>query len=469
MTQSHEEPALSDARGLAVAMERMLRLAGNRIADHNAESPLVARLTDHIGAPLHELVQVDHEYRPWEHASLQRGIDAYLAARSPGAEWFGISGRHRGHENISDMLSGALQNGAYGLGRPDYGTAATGPDTSMEIVTLGLVAAAAPDGAPVVIGVRPADDFHRTVVASVFARDRATAAAVRDEIGRLCAEHDVMRGQFLSFGSSEHHGNALVSFLPRPDLAAADVILPDGRLEAVEAHVVGIAEHSEQLLKAGQHLKRGLLLHGPPGTGKTHTVRYLTSRLTGCTVVQLTGPAMQYLDPAVALARRLQPAVVIVEDVDLVAEDRDLYEGSQPLLFALLDAMDGTAGDADVVFMLTTNRVDTLERALAERPGRVDLAVEIPRPDAEGRLRLLRLYGRELRLDADLTKIADRTEGVTASFVKELVRRAVLVALRDAASVEVLTDDHFDTALGEMFDPAQSLTRGLLGAAGNEG
>ncbi|MBC6463069.1 AAA family ATPase, partial [Actinomadura sp. HBU206391] len=278
-------------------------------------------------------------------------------------------------------------------------------------------------------------------------------------------EHDVLRGQVLKFGASEHHGNELVSFLPRPELTAADVVLPDGRLRAIEAHVVGIAEHARQLLAAGQHLKRGLLLHGPPGTGKTHTVRYLMSRLTDSTVIQLTGPAMRFLDTAVALARRLNPSVVIVEDVDLVAEDREITDGGNPLLFSLLDAMDGVAGDADVVFMLTTNRVRALERALAERPGRVDLAVEIPRPDSEGRLRLLRLYGQELRLEADLAAVAARTEGVTASFVKELVRRAVLVALREGPSVEVLTDAHFGVALEEMFDQAQSLTRGLLGAA----
>jgi len=99
---------------------------------------------------------------------------------------------------------------------------------------------------------------------------------------------------------------------------------------------------------------------------------------------------MRYLDFVVALARRLQPAVVVIEDVDLVAEDRSFSDAS-PLLFALLDAMDGLAPDADVSFVLTTNRAEVLEQALAARPGRVDLAVEIPLPDATGRERLLRL------------------------------------------------------------------------------
>ncbi len=463
------EIELETARSLAAGLQRLIRTAGERITEDNAASPLVSRICGHVGVPFHDLVMVGQEYWSWEHACLQRGIDAYLASRTPDAEWFGIAGTERHYDNLSAMIGAAVMLGTYTLGRPEYGTAAVGPEESIEVVELGLVPTTAPDGSPVVLGVLTRESYEAMCVLNVFARDRATAAAVRDEVDRLRRERDVMRGQVLGFGASEYHENALVSFLPRPHLAASEVVLPDGRLEAIEAHVVGIAEHAEQLLAAGQHLKRGLLLYGPPGTGKTHTVRYLMGRLLGATVIQLTGPAMRFLGQAVALARSLQPAVVIVEDVDLVAEDRDLVDdGANPLLFSLLDAMDGISGDADVVFVLTTNRVEMLERALAERPGRIDLAVEIPRPDMEGRIGLLRLYGRELRLDADLAEVAARTEGVTASFIKELVRRAVLVALREGTTLdapESLTDAHFGAAVDEMFDPAQSLTRGLLGAA----
>ncbi|GAA2413919.1 AAA family ATPase [Actinomadura vinacea] len=463
--RANGEMEAGTARALAAGMQRLLRSAGDRLDSYNAESPLGARITGHVGVPFTELVTVTQDYRAWEHAGLQRGIDAYLAARSPGAEWFGVIGAERHFDDLAAMLTGALRHGTYELGRPAYATAATGPGSTMEAVELGMVATVAPDGEPVVIGVMTRESYEELCVLTVFARDRATAAAAREEVDRLREEHDALRGQVLKFGASEHHGNELVSFVPRPELTAGDVVLPDGRLQAIEAHVVGIAEHAPQLLAAGQHLKRGLLLHGPPGTGKTHTVRYLMARLEGYTVIQLTGPAMRFLDTAVALARRLSPSVVIVEDVDLVAEDREFVDGGHPLLFSLLDAMDGIEGDADVVFMLTTNRVRSLERALTERPGRIDLAVEIPRPDAEGRLRLLRLYGRKLRLAADLDAVVARTEGVTASFVKELVRRAVLVALRDGPAVDALTDAHFGVALEEMFDPAQSLTRGLLGGA----
>jgi ATP-dependent 26S proteasome regulatory subunit len=272
----------------------------------------------------------------------------------------------------------------------------------------------------------------------------------------------------LSFSASEHHGNELVSFLPRPVIAASDIVLPDGVLDTVEQHIAGIAEWSHDLLSAGQHLKRGLLLHGPPGTGKTHTVRYLTSRMAGTTVILLTGTSIRFIEQAAALARRLQPSMVVLEDVDLVGMDRDFSDGSNPLLFSLLEAMDGVGADADVTFVLTTNRADILEVALADRPGRVDLALEIPRPDAGCRARLLRLYARDLSLDADLAEVAAGTEGVTASLIKELIRRVVLTSLRAGDSPPVLRSAYFTDVLAEMNSEHHALTRSLLGGERTE-
>ena len=92
---------------------------------------------------------------------------------------------------------------------------------------------------------------------------------------------------------------------------------------------------------------------------------------------------------------------MVLEDVDLVAEDRSFGPGSSPVLFDLLDAMDGAAADADLLFVLTTNRADLLEPALAARPGRVDVAIEIDLPDADARRRLLDALRPLCPVDAD--------------------------------------------------------------------
>ena len=248
----------------------------------------------------------------------------------------------------------------------------------------------------------------------------------------------------------------------------SDIVLGDGILERIESHVVGIGAEASRLVAAGRHLKRGLLLHGPPGTGKTLTVRYLANRLADATVLVLSGPALSLVGPTCALARTLTPAVVVLEDVDLVAEERTMPGmGRNPLLFELLNEMEGMAEDADVTFLLTTNRPDILEPALAARPGRIDLAVEIDLPDDEGRRRLLELYGSglDLRLE-DVDAIVSRTKGVSPAFIKELLRKASLVAARETADGRlVVSDAHVNTALDELLGETSALTRLLLGGA----
>ena len=121
--------------------------------------------------------------------------------------------------------------------------------------------------------------------------------------------------------------------------------------------------------------------------------------------------------------------MLVIEDVALVAEDRSDHEAS-PLLFELLNKIDGVDGDANVTFVLTTNRVDVVERAGGPaRPGGPRRGG--PRPDAAARERLLRLHARDVPLGDAVAATVAATEGVTASFVRELVRRALLRCLAD--------------------------------------
>jgi ATP-dependent 26S proteasome regulatory subunit len=234
----------------------------------------------------------------------------------------------------------------------------------------------------------------------------------------------------------------------------------------VRHHVIGIGEHAAALRSYGQHLKRGVLLYGPPGTGKTLTVEHLLSATPERTAIILQGGSLRFVAEAARLARAMTPAMLVFEDVDLVAMERGMFGGPQPLLFEILDALDGVGRDADIAFLLTTNRADVLEPALAQRPGRVDLAVEVPLPDAAARRTLLALYARETPLSPGaLDRAADRAEGVTASFAKELIRRA---ALRSALAGTSLSDHDLDASLSEMLDASAAISRALAGGPGGD-
>ena len=176
--------------------------------------------------------------------------------------------------------------------------------------------------------------------------------------------------------------------MPRESL-----ILPEDTFDDVRRQVVGVARNRDRLRDAGQHLKRGLLLYGPPGVGKTHTVRHLIGELTGTTVVELTGDTLHLVKEACSIARSLQPSMIVIEDVDLIAEQRDHYHGETPLMFTLLNEMDGLAEDADVVFLLTTNRRRPA-RAGARRHGRAGSTRRCTSTcrTATSRRRLIELY-----------------------------------------------------------------------------
>jgi SpoVK/Ycf46/Vps4 family AAA+-type ATPase len=290
----------------------------------------------------------------------------------------------------------------------------------------------------------------------------------------------VFRGQVISFGPEllgPATGSTPLTFLPRPSVSRAEIVLPGELLADIERQVAGVARHSGRLLASGQHLKRGVLLYGAPGTGKTHTVRYLLSRLPEVTVIAISGKALGRITEACSVARTLQPAIIVVEDVDLIAEERTARPGEHPLLFQLLNEMEGLNSAADVTFLLTTNRADLLEPALAARPGRVDLAAELPLPDAAARRALLRLYQGNLDLDGvDLEPVIERTAGATAPFLRELLRKAALLAAEEdddapaspggataAAAALRVTQAQLTVALDQLLSSRGQLTRVLLG------
>jgi DNA polymerase III delta prime subunit len=198
--------------------------------------------------------------------------------------------------------------------------------------------------------------MQSNVTLEVTSADEATSRGFLEEIRALATELNVFRGQVITFAQGDefdHHGLGPIVFLERPEMTSDQLILPEGAMSSIEAQVFGIARHRERLLASGQHLKRGLLLHGPPGTGKTLTVSYLISQLREHTVVVLSGFGLHMVKGACSLARLLEPSVVILEDVDLVAEERGRFgPHSNPILFEVLNQMEGLEEDADVAELL---------------------------------------------------------------------------------------------------------------------
>jgi hypothetical protein len=452
-------------------------------------------LRAHLGALAPDAAVVTESWQGYDHVNVQAGLEAWLTGPGRHHEVIGVTGFQSREFGLADLLDLAGPSDPWG---PRPGNVATvnvacGPDSAVRpcvacaiyLVTEGDLRAALLLRGPDRHG------MHSGVTVQVVGTRPLAAAGIAADIRRSALEHNVFRGQVLSFGA-EMFGpdSSVLSFHRRARLSSSALVLPDGVMETIERQVVGVGRHRARLLASGQHLKRGLLLYGPPGTGKTHTVRFLIGRTPGVTVIQLTGVALHLIAEACSVARTLAPAMVVVEDVDLIAQDRGEYPGQHPLLFQLLNEMDGLADDADVVFVLTTNRADVLEPALAARPGRVDQAVELGLPDTDARRALLELYRGALRLDAShLDHLAARTEGVTASFLKELLRRsAVIAATRDggappagqaespydaeaesdagstydAPPVEVTAAD-MDAALEELLDTRNAMTRVLLG------
>ena len=462
---SDNSPELADVGRLA---RRLLRRAVR--AARAEENSVWHLLAGHLGTGVATLPVASGTWPQYDQVNVQAGLDAGLAAAGRSPRTAGLTRVHHtvfGFADLAQPGHGRFEHGI-GLGSVSTDMLASGPGgATRPCVQCALYLVTDPDGRLVIL-VRPAEE-QPGVVVEVACPDYDRGQQVVAEIRRLAVEHNVFRGHVVGFGSDvfgQRHGT-LLSFLGRPEVGRDQVILPPEVLDGVERQVIGVARHAGRLLASGQHLKRGVLLHGAPGTGKTHTVRYLLSQLTGVTVVVLSGGALRLISEACSVARTLQPSVIVVEDVDLIAEERGSRMGQHPLLFQLLNEMDGLAADADVAFLLTTNRADLLEPALAERPGRVDHAALLPLPDDQARRRLLRLYQGSLEMElTDPDAVITRTDGVTASFLKELLRRAALRAAETGDVPLRVTDEHMNAALDELLDTQNQLTRVLLGAAG---
>ena len=426
MTELSREEAEAFVRAvvqLASMADRLLPRSG---------SSLVTRLSEHLGGIGDDVSSTSMSVPVIERVNVQLALNAYQQT----TDHFDVIGLQSDIGNYGGVSLTGMATGSWhgpGAAARQYITVDVDVDETIDCLRSGLVLTEF-EGSPVVALIYASEQrYPPELVIEVVGAEQASADGFLRRVRELMHEHNAFRRKVVSF-TFGMHGEFGLSFVRLPKVDRADVVLAPGELEAIEAHSMGITEHADGLRAAGQHVKRGLLLYGPPGTGKTHTISYLTGRMQDRTTIILTGGAVGAVGQAGTIARSLQPATIVIEDVDLIAMDRQLPGGEHnALLFRLLNEMDGLAEDTDVLFVLTTNRVDMLEPALAARPGRIDQAIELSLPDAESRRRLVELYTRA-PLPDDGGEIIRRLDGVAPAFIKELARRAELVRLQGAST-----------------------------------
>ncbi|UIK01360.1 ATP-binding protein (plasmid) [Rhizobium leguminosarum] len=245
------------------------------------------------------------------------------------------------------------------------------------------------------------------------------------------------RNKVVSFESDEFMGTHETMRVHDLDpVSRNDVVLSKATMDQLDTHIFEFVKCREKMKRLGQSGRKGILFHGHPGTGKTHVIRYVAGNLPGHSIILVTAEQMLNMEEYFALARILQPCIMVFEDADLVARAREDISGqkAETRLNRLLNEMDGLGTDADIIIILTTNRLNALEGAIASRSGRVDLVLEIPLPDDDCRERLIRQYGHALNFqDEALAEAVVRSRAPAPLMSRRWYVASSSEALREAA------------------------------------
>jgi cell division protease FtsH len=422
--------------------------------------------------PLDKLSLTERRFLHRVRADLQRAVEGLLDGRLKVLGWYGLF-KHYNHQEI-DFAELLIQGGPDPTQTvpPLYEEIDIGEDRPVRCLKNGLWLLES-DGTRLAVLLERYAPFGQVqgmrfqVATPNDPAGAAVAGRFFEHLEEAVKQAGSYRGKVLSLEVKEmYSGESSGITVHRLKPVERDqVILPAQTLELLERNVLRFVGLRPRLNELGLATKKGLLFYGPPGTGKTHTIHYLAGALPGHTTLLITAEQVGLLDEYMALARLLQPSIVVIEDVDLIARDRTTMDSpcEEVLLNKLLNEMDGLRADAEILFILTTNRPEALEAALASRPGRVDQAIEFPLPNDEGRTKLMRLYARGMEVPEEVLRATvQRTEGVSASFIKELMRRSAQFHLeRDGEEPLALGD--VEAALDELLFRGGSLNRKLLG------
>ncbi|PSQ32164.1 peptidase, partial [Halobacteriales archaeon SW_6_65_46] len=243
----------------------------------------------------------------------------------------------------------------------------------------------------------------------------------------------------------------------KPDVGYEDIGGVDAQMEEVRETVELPLKRPEMFDDVGIDAPSGVLLHGPPGTGKTMLAKAVANqtdatfiRMAGSELVhKFIGEGAKLVRDLFELARQHQPAVIFIDEIDAIAAKRTDSKTSgdaevQRTMMQLLSEMDGFEERGDISIIAATNRFDMLDRAIL-RPGRFDRLIEVPEPDAEGRELIFEIHTREMNVadEVEFGELAEIADGASGADIKAVCTEAGMFAIR-ADRTEVRMSDFED-------------------------
>ena len=232
-----------------------------------------------------------------------------------------------------------------------------------------------------------------------------------------------------------------------PNLRTDDIILDEKVKMSLEKNIAGFIRAIPALERAGHRTSRGIMMAGVPGTGKTLYCKILLN-MVDLTTIYVTRARMSKgltLKHIYRLARKLSPSLVLIEDIDTVGgmDRRAIADDDDSSLGSLLEILEGIEPNTKVITVVTTNYPQHLDEALRNRPGRIDVFINIEVPNGEQRRQMLKGMTSNVKLAADIDwdELVKLTKGMSGAYLREVVASAILTFTFNSPDEEIILDN----------------------------